>query len=70
MNQILTGNKDTNLLVLSNLNDRDLLNFCSVNSSANQLCRNESFWRNRFIQNFGGTIAKYKPKNMLWRDIY
>jgi len=66
----LTGNKDADLVILSNLNDKDLLSVCSVNQKANQLCQNEYFWMNRFRKNFGETISKYKPTNMTWRNIY
>lgn len=70
MEKFFTGNKDTDLNILSNLNDKDLLSLCSVNIYGKNLCQNEDFWANRFRKNFGDTIAKYKPKNVTWKNIY
>lgn len=63
----LTETKDVDLLILSGLNDKDLFSFCSVNKYANKLCKDESFWMNRFLKRFG--IA-HKPDNILWRNYY
>lgn len=67
---ILTGNRDPDLVILSNLDDRSLFNFCLTNKSANQLCKRESFWMNRFIKKFGQEASTYKPKNRTWRNHY
>ena len=66
----LTGNRDADLIILSNLDDRSLFNFCLTNSSANQLCKVESFWMNRFRKKFGNIAAKYKPEERSWRQHY
>jgi hypothetical protein len=69
-NKMLTGTRDTNLLVLENLNDRDLLSYCQTNRYAQNLCKNEDFWRNRFIKVYGGEAAQLKDRNRTWKDFY
>lgn len=66
----LTSIRDIDLKILSELNDRDLFQFCLVNKNANELCRNEHFWRNRFVNRFGSEAAKYKPTQRIWRNHY
>ena len=71
MTTILTGNKDTDLLLLSKLNDKDLLNICIIeNKYINKICRYESFWRNRFINKFGKEYLFLKPNKRTWRNHY
>lgn len=43
MNISFTGNKQTDLIVLSNLNDYDLGQICGINKYFQELCQNESF---------------------------
>jgi hypothetical protein len=66
MEKFLTG-RDTDLVILENLNDRDLLTTCLVNKSANRLCKDDNFWRNRFIRKWG---EHEKPKNKSWKFYY
>ena len=75
----LTGNKDTDLIVLSKLTDKDLLNACLTNKTINKACYNESFWRQRFIDKFDKKYvirvgydypSKYKKDSETWRDFY
>ena len=47
---MLTGQRDTDLLILDKLDDKDLLNVCLVNKEARKLCSYEPFWINRFIK--------------------
>jgi ankyrin repeat protein len=61
----LTG-RDTDLLILEKLNDRDLLNICLINKEANKLCNNEIFWRKRFLKKWGTT--EIKPES--WKKFY
>lgn len=56
--------------ILSELNDRDLISFCLTNKSANNLCQDEFFWRNRFINKFGNEVTKYKPSERKWKKHY
>ena len=67
---MLTGNRDANLLILSNLDDKSLLNFCTVDKAANELCKNESFWLNRFINKYGSLYRTFKTPEKSWREFY
>ena len=50
---VLTGNKDADLLILDKLDDKDLVSFCLVNKDANRLCSIDSFWKNRLLKKYG-----------------
>ena len=45
----LTGNKQTDFIVLMNLNDQELGKVCKVNKYVNSLCADPHFWFNRII---------------------
>jgi hypothetical protein len=66
LEKAMTGQKDADLLIMSNLDDETLLSFCLANRSANLLCKDENFWRNRFIGKYG------KPTFVVsnWRRAY
>ena len=66
----LTGHRDTDLEVMKRLDDRSLLNYCIINRYAHNLCDNEDFWRDRFIQKFGPTASQYKPDDRTWKRHY
>ncbi len=61
----LSGIKDVDLKILSELNDRDLFSFCLADKAVNKMCKDEHFWRNRFVSRFG---QLKKTKN--WRNSY
>lgn len=66
-----TGIKDVDLTILSNLNDKDLLNVCSTNKYVYDICKREdSFWKNRFIKRFGKHASEYKPEERTWKNHY
>ena len=44
--------KDLNYKILNQLDDRPLVNYCSTNKEAHELCMNNNFWRDRFITKF------------------
>jgi hypothetical protein len=48
----LTGNKDTDTLILFQLSDKELGMVCSVNKYVKKLCSDPSFWRKKLIQRF------------------
>jgi hypothetical protein len=50
---MFTGNKDTDKIILSQLDDYDLVNACATNKHLNEICKDESFWRNRTLKRFG-----------------
>jgi hypothetical protein len=48
----LTGIKDVDLKIISELDDYELGKVCSVNKYVHSLCKDENFWRNRTINLF------------------
>lgn len=38
-----TGNRNTDYIILSQLGDKDLFNFCLTNKYISGLCKNETF---------------------------
>src|SRR5665647_2661662 len=65
---IFTGHKDTDRLILLNLNGKDLLSFCSSTPYFNSLC-NEELFRNR-IRNTALEEIKDKYPEMNYRNFY
>ena len=53
----LTGNKETDFLILMQLTDNELTKVCQVNKYVNKLCNDDNFWRNRIIINFKYTSS-------------
>jgi hypothetical protein len=67
----MLGQKDVDLKILSNLDDKDLLNFCvsdPKNEYVKKLCSNEDFWRNRLLTNFPDFRKINKERS--WKDTY
>ena len=65
-----TNQKDVNLKILENLNDRDLLNYCRAgnrNQAVIKLCNDEGFWRRRTLQRFKN--IRMEP-GTTWREYY
>lgn len=69
MERSLTKIRDVDLKILSELSDRDLLNFCKTHKYGNDLCNNEDFWRNRVEIKFLGA-SQYKSPNRTWKNFY
>ena len=65
----LTGNKDTDMIILKGLDDRDLLSLCSVDQYTSSLCRDENFWKRRTMTKYRN-LYKYKPSFMTWKEYY
>ena len=62
--------KKISLENLSELDDRELLKVCLNDEYANNLCRDEDFWRERAINKFGRSASFYKPEEKTWRNYY
>lgn len=60
----LTGNKDTDFVILSQLDDRSLLNMCLIYKD-NKACNDETFWKRRTINKYGNV----KPQTS-WKQYY
>ena len=48
----LTKNKDTDIIILQQLNDYELGKVCTVNKYVNSICNDDKFWLNRTMLNF------------------
>jgi hypothetical protein len=46
---VLSGNKDTDFIILQKLNDDELGKVCKVNKYVNSLCKDETFWMQRLL---------------------
>ena len=72
----LTGIKDVDLLIMSELSDKELGKFCQLNSYTKGLCKDDNFWRRRTLKRFTQileeeTLIKNKEANFTsWRDYY
>jgi hypothetical protein len=63
--------KDVDLKILSELEDRELFNVCfQRNKYIHYICKDENFWRKRFIQKYGNVATKYKPEDRTWKNHY
>lgn len=70
---MLTGNKDLDLKILGELEDKDLVNICQVNKRADEICKDQSFWLNRIMLKFPylslDMLNKYKHDRS-WSQYY
>ena len=66
----LTKIRDVDLKIMSELDDKSLLSFCQVSKYGNQLCKNETFWRNRLSHKYGEEILSFKSPERTYRDFY
>ena len=68
----LTGQKDVDLKILGDLDDKDLISFCIVNQDANQFCSkfDKELWKNRFIKKHGLESVQYKSPERTWKQFY
>ena len=67
----LTGNKDTDMLILLQLEDHELGPVCQVNSYVRKICNDENFWYRRIVNkitksyNLNRNLLKSVDKNLL-----
>ena len=67
MEKSLSKIKDVDKKILSELDDKSLLEFCKTNKYGYELCNDELFWKNRFIRRFGRAD---KNDVRSWKDFY
>ena len=58
------GHKDSDLLILNKLSDKDLFNFCLTDKNSSIICSNEIFWKTRLMEKYPDSI-KYLHDNSL-----
>ena len=68
----LTYNKDTDLIILANLDDESLFSMCEVNKYTREICKTDWFWERRIKEKFGEhvSILNKKPRNVTWIAYY
>jgi len=66
----LTGNKDVDLIILSKLEDKDLLSMCLTSKYADNLCKTDSIWIDRLVNKYGRNVLKYKDQNKTYKRYY
>ena len=69
---MLTGNRDVDMEILQQLEDKDLVNVCQTNRYSRNLCNNQLFWMNRVLRKFRvdiNLLKKYKGDRS-WADYY
>ena len=58
---------DVDLKIMADMDDRTLLEFCQTSQYARNLCKNEMFWKKRFIRQYG---AFSKNPDRTWKQFY
>ena len=79
----LTGIPDTDIYILLELDDQDLINVCQVNKYVRKICNRDSLWISKLYKRFSvkniitsvdiegvKQLLKYKPVNMNYKDFY
>ena len=65
---MISGHKDTDLIILSKMDDETLFSFCKIeNRYVQKLCNDENFWRDRVKEKFGNVK---KNENRNWKNLY
>ena len=67
MEKSLSRIKDIDKKILAELDDKSLLEFCKTSKYGSELCRDELFWKGRFINRFGRAD---KNEWRSWKDFY
>ena len=63
--------KDLAHKIMMDLSNADLVKICATNKRMYDVCNNyPSFWRNKFVKDYGEHAAKYKPENRSWKTHY
>ena len=67
MERTLTQIKDVDQKILSELDDKSLFKFCMTHQYGSTLCKDDLFWKKRFISRYG-----YANKNEArsWKNFY
>ena len=72
---MLSGNKDTDFMILEKLTDNELIKVCAVNKYVRSLCSEDNFWMRRFHSaNKYNYADALEMKNYLefsaWKEFY
>jgi hypothetical protein len=67
---MFTGNKDVDLKILAELDDRNVFNFCLSNKYLSKICKDEIFWKSRTMRKYPDYIYEEKGDEETWRKFY
>ena len=60
--------KDLAHKIMMELSNSDLVKVCATNKRMYDICNNyPSFWRNKFVKDYGEHAVQYKPENRSWK---
>ena len=63
--------KDLAHMIMMELSNGDLVKVCATNKRMHDVCNNyPSFWRNKFVKDYGEHVAQYKPEKRSWKNHY
>ena len=63
--------KDLAHKIMMDLSNSDLVKLCATNKRMYDVCNNyPSFWRNKFVKDYGEHAAQYKPEDRSWKTHY
>lgn len=62
-----TGHKDADILVMLELDDKSLLQFCKTNKYIESICEDENFWKRKVFR-AGAKVDK--PDDKTWKEYY
>jgi hypothetical protein len=63
--------KDLAHNIMMSLTNNDLVKLCATNKRMYDICNNyPSFWRDKFVKDYGEHAAQYKRVNRNWKDYY
>lgn len=63
--------KDLAHKIMMDLSNSDLIRICATNKRMHDVCNNyPSFWRDKFIKDYGEHAAQYKPAKRGWKNHY
>ena len=72
-----TGQRDTDLELLTHFTDEELINVCATNRYINTLCQNDYIWKYKTLEKFGALLGdatsiaeKYIPEGTTWKEYY
>ena len=70
-NSYFPEDKDLAHKIMMDLSNTDLVKLCATNKRMYAICNNyPSFWKKKFIKDYGEQAAKYKPENRSWKTHY
>ena len=63
--------KDLAHKIMMELSNMELVKVCATNKRMYDVCNKyPSFWRNKFVKDYGEHAAQYKPENRSWKNHY